>query len=118
MLIDTIRREMIERHERQIAALIAAQPTIDAADRLETMLRGAGIEAHAVGHFNYDGCAVAVVSHADPQHVEEVLVLLGIEFTVTDAMRIQTYNARAIRVGIDGKHVMLTVHHQPEAIAA
>lgn len=113
MLIDTIRREMIERHERQIAALIAAKPIIDAADRLEAILRAAGIEAHAVGHFNYDGCAVAVVTRADPQHVEEALILLGVEFAVTDATRIERMHLRALQVALDGQHVMMAIHHQP-----
>lgn len=121
MLIDTIRRELIERHDQQIAALIAAKPGIEAADRLEALLRGAGLDAHAVGHFNYDGCSVAVVSHADPERIEEALVLAGIEFGLVDAARVECYTLRALQVALNGQRVMLTIHHQPivaERIAA
>jgi hypothetical protein len=112
MLIDTLRHQMIDRLERELAAIRQAEASIDAVDRLACALLGVGCKAAAVGQMTHDGCTAAVVTHEAPDRVDEALALLGVGYETVDAVDIGSYRLRLIRVHVGGQMVMLSVQHK------
>lgn len=118
MLMDSLRADLAKLLDHHLVALFAAKPAIDAADGLAALLAENGIAARAFGHLCADACTVAVLSDDDPERVEEALVLLGIQFAITDAARVDSYTLRALQVTFSGQRVLMTIHHHPAIAAA